>query len=340
MCSPLSQNQNILISCGGKWVGLVAQLKIAVQQSSVLKNTKIIVGDIDKFAPAAHFADRWVETPKITSPAYCDALLEICRKHDIGLIIPLIDLDVNLLSSHAEKFINQGISILCPTEDITELCFDKSSFQQFCDNHSIMTPRRFSSSSDVSANDFPLFAKPYKGYGSQNLQRFDSLTELSAATEIFETHIIQEFISAEELSVDAFINSTGQCICRVPRVREQIIGGEVYKSKTVEVNKAVELADKMISALSKKGFEGPLNIQVFNGSQPSVIEVNPRLGSGNILTNVAVKGNLYQAILTEAAGSVAKGNPNDYLRNVQLRRYHGDIFFSPNDVIATFPKAL
>jgi len=170
MHSNLSQNKNILISCGGKWVGLVAQLKIAVQQSSVFKNTKIIVGDIDKFAPAAHFADRWVETPKITSPDYCDTLLQLCSKHSVGLIIPLIDLDVNLLSSHAEKFLKQGISLLCPTAEMTELCFDKNSFQEFCDNHSIVTPKRFFSTSDVSANDFPLFAKPYTGYGSQNLQ--------------------------------------------------------------------------------------------------------------------------------------------------------------------------
>ncbi len=327
-------NRNIIVSCGGKWTGIIYQLRVAVRHSNDFDNAKILVTDQERFAPSVVFADQWIEAPAINSEEYCSFLLQACRKNCVGLVIPLIDIDVNRLAPVVQQFADHGIRLLCPTESIAQTCFDKNDFHAFCVRHSLAAPKRYVSIKDALLAPFPLFAKPLRGYGSYGLHVFRAPDELVNQEALFNTHLVQDFVDAPEFSVDAYINRNGECIIRVPRVRLQVIGGEVYKSETVDLDRTVELADRAIGALALEGLRGPVNLQLFGGPAPSLIEVNPRLGSGNVLSNMATYGRLYSAILSETVGDVATGDKDAYLRNLTLRRYHGDLFHLPDQVLA------
>lgn len=326
-------NRNIVISCGGKWTGLLSQLRVAVSNSSDFSGAKILVADQDRFAPSAVFADQWIPVPSIASEQYCASLLTACTKNAVGLVVPLIDLDVNRLSPFVQQFSDHGIHLLCPSETIAYTCFDKNEFHAFCHRHRLSSPTRYGSVKEALQARFPLFAKPLRGYGSCGLHVLREPDELGNREELFKTHIVQDFVLAPELSVDAYINQVGDCILRVPRARVQVIGGEVYKSETVDLDGTVELADRTIAALAMEGLRGPVNVQLFGGPNPCLIEVNPRLGSGNVLSNMATGGRFYDAILLESAGKVATGDKDAYLRNLTLRRFHGDLFHLPDKIL-------
>lgn len=325
--------KNILVSCGGKWVGLVQQLRLACSESPDFRKASIFVADQDRFAPAVTFADKWLDSPPITSEDYVTNILTACKTNAIKLVIPLIDVDVNRLAPAVPLFTNSGIHLACPPEPLAKLCFDKNAFDTFCKQHSLPTPKRYNTPEQAQQGSFPLFAKPFSGYGSQDLLLLKSEDDVARKPNLFKTHLVQEYIDAEEVSVDAYIANDGNCICRVPRIRIRVVGGEVYASRTIDYNATSRIADLTLSALAKEGLRGPVNIQLFNCHKPLLIEVNPRLGSGNVLSNMASHGALYRALLTEAAGDIAAGDPNNYVRNLSLRRYHGDVFHLPDRTI-------
>src|SRR5690606_17360736 len=139
-----------------------------------------------------------------------------------------------------------------------------------------------------------------------------SLAEAEAALARDSSLVFQEYIEAPEVSVDAYISATGRCTVRVPRIRDQVSGGEAQQSHTIRSEAIVRLADRTLEALARQGLRGPLNVQAFMLPRPVLIEVNTRLGSGSVLANEAVNGRLYAGMLHEACGGISDGDPDDY----------------------------
>jgi len=123
----------------------------------------------------------------------------------------------------------------------------------------------------------------------------------------------------------------------VQRVRDKVVGGQAYQSHTVNVPSVGDLALRVISALAREGLRGPLNVQIFQKAAPVLLEVNPRLGSAVVLSNMACGGRLLDALLTEALGGTSTGDPFDYRLGLQLNRYLGDVFHEGNQVVAIKP---
>ena len=147
-----------------------------------------------------------------------------------------------------------------------------------------------------------------------------SLPEAHAALERDPDLVFQELIEGAEVSVDAFISARGCCTVRVPRLRVRVIGGEAVQSCTIRDASVAELADRTIAALTRCGYQGPINLQLFTGTRPVLIEVNARLGSASVLSNQATGGRLFAAVVCEACGGVSAGDPDGYRANMYMLR--------------------
>jgi hypothetical protein len=67
---------------------------------------------------------------------------------------------------------------------------------------------------------------------------------------------------------------------------------------------------------------------MFASDPPAVFDVNPRLGSASVLSNVATGGRLFAAVLQEACGGTAQSlSVDDYEEGLFLYRYFGDVFY-------------
>ena len=57
---------------------------------------KIVVTDCSVLAPAVYEADQFYKVPRIDSPEYIDAILEICNKEKIDTLFALIDPELSI----------------------------------------------------------------------------------------------------------------------------------------------------------------------------------------------------------------------------------------------------
>jgi carbamoylphosphate synthase large subunit len=183
----------------------------------------------------------------------------------------------------------------------------------------------------------PLFCKPGRGFGSINAGLCSSLERAREILALRPDTIFEEYVRAAEISVDAYIASSGRCTVRVQRIRDKVVGGEAVQSHTVRIPPVRDAAAATIDALARRGLRGPLNVQVFASDPPRVIEVNTRLGSASVLSNVASGGRLFTAVLAEACGLPADGDPDDYREGVSLYRFLGDVFHDGASVLDSVP---
>ncbi len=316
-------NQNVLVSCGGKWVGMILAFRQAA--SEVGGWGSVYVSDRDELTPAGCFADGRFRVPGIAEDAYIDAMVDLCAREGVGVVVPLMDVDMARLAPHAARFASAGAHLVSPPPAVVDTCLDKVAFQEFCDAHGLATPPSVPLSRLDGAR-YPLFFKRRAGFGSIGIGRADTPAEAHAAVAASPELVFQEFVDADEVSVDAYVNREGRCTVLVPRVRDKVVGGEAQRSHTIEDPGAWDLARRTVDALASVGLRGPLNVQMFLTEPRALIEVNTRLGSCTVLSNAATGGRLIRSILVEAAGGVAEGDPADYERDLWIYRYTGDVF--------------
>ncbi|GAB6165226.1 hypothetical protein JCM19992_12260 [Thermostilla marina] len=336
----MSKPGNILITCGGKWVGHVLQLRRAMTEVPELAGGKIYIADRAAVTPAAQFADGSFVVPPIGSDDYVNALFELCRKHRIRVLVPLIDIDVVRLAPYKEGFGRHGTTAILPPGPIAELCFDKAAFHREAVAAGVPTAPMWTEATLDQAT-FPVFAKPQRGFGSIGARPCCDLHEARRAVADAGERgplVFERLLKGDELSVDAYIGREGRPLVAVQRVREQVVGGEAYRSRTVFRPEAWEMARKAIRFLADRGHRGPVNIQMILGEESGIIDVNPRLGSAVVLSNMAAGGRLFRSLLAEACGHEVDGDPTDYVREMRLYRFLGDVFYRDDVPLAVFPS--
>ena len=336
----MSNFANVLINGGGKWVGMVLQMREAMRSVDAFRTGRIIVASMEAVTPAGCFADEACEVPPIKDSKYIDCLLEICARKKVRVVVPLMDVDLVRLAPHSKSFALIGTKVICPEAELVELCFDKSRFENFLKVEGIQCPRTFMLD-ELKGAKYPLFYKPRKGFGSMGSGVCHSFRETQSVLTNKEEVIWQEFIDSSEVSVDVYISHTRKCTVCVQRIRDKVVAGEAYRSHTVAIAGVQTLALRAIEALARRGLMGPVNLQVFASDPPLLIEVNTRLGSASVFSNVASGGRLLNSMLTEACGGTSQGDPNDYTVGMELYRFLGDVCHLGADIVKISPaKAL
>jgi carbamoyl-phosphate synthase large subunit len=316
---------------------MILQLKRAMQRNLALSGGKLIVASSDALTPAGYFADASEHVPLIKSPDYVEHLLDVCRKHNVRVVIPLIDLDLERLAPQLDAFTAIGTTVICPPPDLVDLCFDKGRFAEFCLANAL-EHAPFYAAATLDDAHFPLFYKRRRGFGSIGSGICQSHSQAEQLLRDAPDTLFQALIRATEVSVDAYISRQGECVVCVPRSRDKVVAGEAYKTRTVAMGPVSRLARQTVDALARAGLRGPLNVQVFDTDPPSLIEVNTRLGSASVLSNMAVNGRLFEAVLAEGCGETVTGDPADYAVGLSLTRFLGDVFHRDRDVTAVFPS--
>jgi len=276
---------NLLITSIGKRVQLIKHLK---------QNFNVIGVDAGELNSAKCFVNKFYRIPKVNENGYIEALLDICRKEEIKVLIPLYEGEFETLHNTREKFKNVGTILLLSNNEILNVCKDKQKTYEYFLNSKINIPKVYSEEeiNDIitygDLDKLPLIIKPKDGMGSEGIYKVNSLKELIFLKEYKDDGIIQEFIEGEEYTVDVLVDLKGNPVYVVPRKRIEVRAGEVVKSSTVKNKKIIDETLKVIEHLNKLrnkiglGLLGPLTIQFFkkNDGEIYLLEINPRFGGG------------------------------------------------------------
>jgi carbamoyl-phosphate synthase large subunit len=233
-------------------------------------------------SPAAHLTDECFQVPRCTDPGYLDAVLRLCEKQRVDLIVPTIDPELPVYAAASRSFAQHEIDIACSAPEAVEIAFDKVRTHDFLMAHGIPTVSQSGADEALERLDawrFPLIVKPRHGSASIGVTKVGSEAMLRAILAESRSLIVQEHALGFECTVNLFVDARGKCICCVPHRRLEVRGGEVSKAVTIRNPRVISVARSVAETLP--GAYGPLNVQCFvDGEKVVVTEINARFGGG------------------------------------------------------------
>jgi carbamoyl-phosphate synthase large subunit len=310
----------VLFTCAGQRVDIVTAFREA--------GATTIAADVDQLAPALYHADHPAIVPRVDDPFYVDALRDLVEAREVGLVVPLTDLDHLVLAQARDSL--GGAVVLVPGIETIERCSDKYRAHVFFEEQGIGSPPTWLPTEVPEQIRFPVLVKARRGFGSRHIYRADNQTELDFFLRYTNADsMVQAVCQGEEFSIDVFCDLDGRCLEAVPRTMIESKGGESIKGMTIKDAELMDFGVKVSEALP---IIGPANVQCFRepDGQLQVTDVNPRFGGGFPLPTAA--GSRYPELaLAIAAGEHPEPRLGDFRAGVVMTRFFSEVILEERD---------
>ena len=310
---------NILLTCAGRRSYLVEYFSELSDVNQVHTANSIID------SPAMLASNYNFHTDSIYSKNYVNSIITYCKKHNIKMVISLLDLELTILSKERESFSKNNIFLAISNYEVCKLCNDKLLTQNFLIQNKFKTSNLYLKPIDAinavknKEANYPFFVNFWFGMGSINIFKAENETELlvlykkvkkdikksslSYASKNFvgEDVIIQEQLMGEEYGIDVLNDFDGNFIKSFVKKKLAMRSGETDAAITVNNKHLHEIAKKLSKKLKHYG---NLDLDVFyDGKNAYILELNPRFGGGYPFTHLA------GANIVSAYVNLYKGNP-------------------------------
>ena len=270
---------NILITSAGRRVSLVRSFQKELKK--IDPKGKVYATDSDPLLSAAcQVAHAYFKVPRLDDYNYIDVLIDFCKTHHIGLIIPTIDTELLELAKSKNRFQEHGIEVVISSVEFVSKCRDKRLIHKFFEEHDVNVAKEYSKDNF----QLPLFIKPTDGSRSVDTFVIKSEEDLTDYHYDNEKLMFLEYLdhdAYEEYTCDLYFGKDHRLKCVVPRKRLEVRDGEVYKALTRN-NAIVPYVKKNLSSI--EGAVGCLTAQFFMNKTDDHkiygIEINPRFGGG------------------------------------------------------------
>ena len=300
----------VLFTCAGQRVDIVSAFGRA--------GATTVAADLDPLAPALYHADRRALVPAVREPGYVDALAAIVSEHAIELVVPLTDLDQEIVSAAREAL--APALVLAPPPEVCRTMGDKYLAHLFFDANGIPSPRTWLPGDVPDDVRYPVLVKVREGFGSRHIYRADDPEQLAFHLRLTPVDsMVQERCLGEEFSIDVFCDWDGRCLNAIPRTMIESKGGESIKGQTIKDWPLIEFGCRVAETLD---LIGPANIQCFRESDGMhyVTDINPRFGGGFPLPTAA--GSRYPELaLALARGERPEPRLGEFREGVVMTRY-------------------
>jgi carbamoyl-phosphate synthase large subunit len=287
--------------------------------SAFAQHATVVAADPNPLAPAQYAAHHRVAVPCIADPGYVPALRELCQRHNVKAVVPLTDLDIEVLA-HARAA--GELPALVPDPDIARATFDKYEAHLLLTRLGLPSPPTVLPGEPVDT--YPVMVKPRRGSGARSIHRADD----ARATEFFvdyvpEPTMVQKFMIGPELSIDCLSDLEGRCLNAIPRTMLESRGGESIKGSVIADAELIDLGRQVVEAL---GVRGPCTVQVFRDKDIGlgITDVNTRFGGAFPAPMYAARpGHTYpELIVRMARGERIPPHVGDFKAGVTFTRYY------------------
>jgi carbamoyl-phosphate synthase large subunit len=307
--APAEPDVGVLLTGVGKRYDIVA---------AFAQHATVLAVDPNPLAPAQYAAHHRRAVPRIEDQAYVPVLRELCERYQVGAVVPLTDLDIEVLAcARAEG----RLPAFVPDPEFARAMFDKYEAHLLLQRLGLPSPPTVLPGEPVAS--YPVMVKPRRGSGARSIHRADD----ARAAEFFvgyvqEPTMVQRMMDGPEHSIDCLSDLGGRCLNAIPRTMIESRGGESIKGTVVADHALVALGQRVVEAL---GIRGPCTVQVFGDSDVGVAitDVNPRFGGAfPAPMYAALPGRSYpELIVRMARGEQIEPHVGDFRAGISFSRY-------------------
>lgn len=310
---------NILMLGGARRVSMAEQLIRSGQRMGA--DVKIISYELMREVPIAIIAEVIIGL-KWSDPKVVDDICRICKEKEINIVLPFVDGAIEIAARCKELLPDVFIPVIEP--GLAEKMFDKVEAAKLFRDGNFEIPLTYNA---INA-ELPAIAKPRHGSASRGIKIFNNMDELMHLENLQE-YLVQEFIeNNREYTIDCYISQEGEILTTVPRIRLEVMGGEVTRSMTVREEELIRRSREVVEYF---GFRGPVTLQFLEDMDRQrflLMEINPRLGGG-VLCSIFAGAPITDYIIREAMGM--KVNPaDDWISGTLMARYQKEAIFFQN----------
>jgi carbamoyl-phosphate synthase large subunit len=283
------------------------------------QHTRVVAADPNPLAPAQYAAHVRTSVPRFDDPEYVPALERLCARHGVGAVVPLTDLDLEVLA-HARAA--GRLPAFVPDPEIAAATFDKYETHRLLERLGLPSPPTVLPGEPV---DFlPAMVKPRRGSGARSIHPAHDAEQVNFFVRyVDEPVMVQKLMQGPEFSIDALCDLDGRCLNAIPRSMIESRGGESIKGTVLDDPELVELGRRVVEAL---GVRGTCTVQAFRDRDVGlgITDVNTRFGGAFPAPMYAAReGRTYpELIVRMAAGETVEPHVGDYRAGVTFTRYY------------------
>ena len=310
----------LLITSAGRRVGLMGAARESLAELGL--DWRIVAADaVPDLSAACHLADASYRVPPITSDEYADSLLELCRKEDVGLLIPTIDPELLPISIREQDFASSNVRANIGGAEFVRTARDKALTSKRLGEIGVEAPRTWAAGDRDEEPRFPAIAKPIGGSASIGIRQYRSADEYRSDPP-GENYLVQELLDGPEYTVNVFCDSGGAFRCAVPHRRLEVRSGEVSKGRTERSDDLTDIARRIAEL---PGARGAFCFQaILTDRGPVVFEINARFGGGYPLAHRA--GGKFVKWLLEEATDKPLTAADEWQDGLLMLRYDSEVF--------------
>jgi carbamoyl-phosphate synthase large subunit len=252
--------------------------------STFAAHATTIAADPNPLAPAQYAAHHRRSVPRFDDPAYVPALQELCEEFGVGAVVPLTDLDLEILG-HARTA--GRLPAFVPDGEIARATFDKYETHLLLVRLGLPSPPTVLPGAPVDS--YPVMIKPRWGSGARSIFLAADQREAEfLAAYIREPAMVQRAMRGPEFSMDCLSDLEGRCLNVIPRTMIESRGGESIKGTVIADDELIDLGRRVVESL---GCRGPCTVQAFRDPEIGlgITDVNTRFGG-------AFPGPMYAAL--------------------------------------------
>ncbi|MDX6484743.1 MAG: carbamoyl-phosphate synthase large subunit [Gaiellaceae bacterium] len=286
--------------------------------SAFAQHALVVAADPSPLAPAQYAADVRVAPPRADDPGYIPFLASLVERHGVRAVIPLTDLDLELLA-------RSELPAFVPDAEVCRATFDKYLAHRLLESHGLPSPPTWLPGEP--AQGYPAVVKPRQGSGSRSIHpAADEREAAFFADYVKEPVMVQRMMDGPEFSVDLLCDLDGRCLNAIPRTMLESRGGESIKGAAIADPELIELGRAVAEALPLRG---PATVQMFRDRELGlrVTDINARFGGAFPAPLYAARpGRTYpELIVRMARGERIAPHVGDFLAGRTFTRYFWQI---------------
>ncbi len=286
--------------------------------SAFAQHATVVAADPNPLAPAQYAAHHRRAVPRIDDPDYVPALAALCDEYNVGAVVPLTDLDLEVLAvARAEG----ALPAFVPSPEVARSTYDKYEAHLLLSRLGLPSPPTVLPGEEVGS--YPVMVKPRQGSGARSIHRADDAVAAAFFVDyVKEPAMVQKLMDGPEFSIDCLSDLQGRCLNAIPRSMIESRGGESIKGTVIADDELIALGRRVVEALEVRG---PCTVQVFRDREIGlgITDVNTRFGGAfPAPMYAALPGRTYPELIVRiAAGETIEPHVGEFRAGVTFTRY-------------------